>query len=291
MISGEIIFFPLLSFITFILCYVASSIIINKLGSEGENDYDSYFLNVRDVVNNYSLMDETWLNQFVTVQFDNLNLTTSQVYYIDLIDPNTVGENSIVTIYNNPGSLNDPSYSVVQVNFSTEVPCPYNYVFDEPNFRCAFCQEGYTFVPADNNCQKEGSNSTTPIFAPPDYLQISLGSGQGVTLINSTYIPFGGFTQKGGNIRFDYTPKELRKRKWKVLNYIQPKCKDLCGSIYNATTNCGSNNQCPNFYFSPGDPPTSNPNSLDDKAHSFNCNYQQCTCAQGHILPFCQLLA
>lgn len=293
MSTAEILFFPILSIVTLVTCYVAASIIVSNLGISGENaNVDSFFVNERDAIENYFYMDSEWLNKNVYIQFDNVNLITAQTFYIDLIDPSTVPEGTKVTIFNNPGSTNDPNFNIVSVNFQPQNFCQYQYVYDDLLFKCGYCQFGYTYThPNINNppqCLDENQNpGNPPILIDPIFVLANLGSGQGVTLITHRSIPFAGFYIDNNNpIAFDLTPPALQLKTWKIFEYINNSCNDVCSNLPNSNLQgqCTNNTQCPNTY--PLDP-NSVPNTGDADTTAQQCLIQKCSCPNNTYLPFC----
>jgi len=292
MITGEVIFFPILFLIVLLCCYVSSSIIINKLGNDGFSPRDQYYNLQSNNEDSYISMPAAWLNNVVYIQLDAVSFSSNQTYLIDLIDPNTVPEGSKVTIFNNVASSTDPTNNVVQLNFVMSPPCPSRYVFDNnnPQYTCAFCPDGTVYKTGFALCQIDpggGDSEYAPSFTDPLFINVTLGAGQGVTLITHRYIPYTGFINSpSGGITFDLTPPEFQLRTWKLFQYLQPTCSKtmFCSTNNNLPTGCSDTNICPTQY---NLQPTAAPNSGDPDVATQFCTFQKCNCPTGSFLPFC----
>lgn len=290
----EFVFLPILFLITSVVCYLATSIMVNKLGIDGLGGNIQYYQEQSNAFSSFVDMPLDWLNEVVYIQMDALSLSTDQTFIVNLIDPNTVPEGSKVTIFNNLTSANNPVNNTVEISYILDPPCPSRYTFDNvaKPYTCGFCPPDQHYVHNPNNpavClynSNDQPSSFNPLYTDPLLLKVTIGAGQGATFITHRFIPYTGFFNNG-SITFDLTPPEFQLRTWKLFQYIQPTCANtnFCSTNNNLpTTNCQSNLQCPNDY-----PLNQNavPNSFDYDVTPQNCTYQLCNCPTGTKNPFC----
>ena len=245
--SGAV-FFPLLTIVTFVISYLAISIVLTKVASvqylhSGQSA--DWVLSLYASENDSFYADITMSNRVVYVNLDAYTAGWENGFPFYLFDPTTVTEGTAITIFNSPASNIGSTVRVTYVgqnvvstggnvacstsanaNVNGGCPCPDPTVESNLNW-CAEPSSGCT----GGQCSQCFCNN---VCSPQNPLTVVsfLGRGQGVTMVAQRRISNTNVTQPGGLcFYYDVTPSFLQPVDWVPVRYFSPEPSTQCQAI------------------------------------------------------------
>jgi hypothetical protein len=270
--SGAV-YFPLLVIVTFVISYLAVSIVLTKVASvqylRSGQSADWVLTYFASEYGSFQA-DITMSNRVIYLNLDAYTAGWENGFPFLLFDPQNVAEGTSITVFNSPASNigstvrvtytgqnvvstggNVPCSTSANANVNGGCPCPDPTVPSNVAW-CAGAGSGCT----GGLCTQCFCNN---VCSPQNPLVVSsiLGRGQGVTMVAQRRISNVNVTQPSGLcFYYDLTPSFLQPIDWVPVRYFSPDPSTQCQAI-----NLYNGNGNPTAYpLQSGDPGFSDPN-------------------------------
>lgn len=224
---AETFYLPVFSIVTVLISYFAVSIVLTKLSNTGVlnvSDHGNWINIVSASERTGYFADTTLANKIVMVNLNQYTSGWELGFPFSLFDPSLVTEGTSLTIYNSPSSSVGSTVRVTYANVTPGVApgSDQELCSTDGSTSCA-CPDVQAFCDQcdSTDCTKcKCSQVCNPRVNL--HLNVTLGRGQGVTVVVQRRIPNNNLSQTGTCFYIDLTPSELQPRDWMPVMYHAP---------------------------------------------------------------------